>query len=114
MSTPTASLELFKLVLNSVLSRKGARFACFDISNFYLGTPLDRPEYVKIKITDIPKEFIEEYNLHEYTRDVWVYFKIVKGVPGLPQSGKLANDHLRKRLAAHRYFEAVTNPGLWP
>ena len=66
--TPTASLELFKLILNSVLSCKGARFACFDISNFYLGTPMDRPEYVKIKITDIPKEFIEEYNLHEYTK----------------------------------------------
>ena len=62
--TPTASLELFKLILNSVLSRRGAKFACFDISNFYMGTPLDRPEYVKIKITDIPKEFIEEYNLH--------------------------------------------------
>ena len=27
VSTPTASLELFKLILNSVLSRRGARFA---------------------------------------------------------------------------------------
>ena len=40
-------------------------------------------------------------------------FKIVKGVLGLPQSGKLSNDQLRKRLAAHEYFEAVTTPGLW-
>ena len=37
----------------------------------------------------------------------------MKGVPGLPQSGKLANDQLRKRLEAHGYFEAVTTPGLW-
>ena len=48
VGTNTASLELFKLMINSTLSRKGAKFACFDIENFYLGTPLDRPEYVKI------------------------------------------------------------------
>ena len=29
--TPTASLELIKLILNSVLSRPGAKFACFDV-----------------------------------------------------------------------------------
>ena len=44
--TRTGSLELVKLQLNNVLSTPNARFASFDISNFYLGTPLDRPEYV--------------------------------------------------------------------
>jgi hypothetical protein len=46
--TPTGSLELVKLQVNDVLSTPGAKMACFDISNFYLGTPLDRPEYVHI------------------------------------------------------------------
>ena len=41
--TPTASLELAKLIFNSVLSRPGAKFTTFDICNFYLQTPLDRP-----------------------------------------------------------------------
>ena len=41
MGTPMALLELVKLMLNSVISRRGAKFACFDASNFYLGTPLD-------------------------------------------------------------------------
>ena len=113
VSTPTASLELVKLMLNSVLSRKGAKFACFDISNFYLGTPLPRPEYVRMKIADIPQEFIDEYNLHKFVRDGWIYFKIVRGVYGLPQSGKLAYDQLRTRLEAAGYFEAVTTPGFW-
>ena len=31
VGTPTASLELAKLVLNSVLSRPGANFTTFDI-----------------------------------------------------------------------------------
>ena len=44
----TASLELLKLMINSVLSRKGAKYVCFDIEIFYLSTPLGIPEYVKI------------------------------------------------------------------
>ena len=48
VGTNTASLELFKLMINIVISRSGAKYVCFDIENFYLSTPLDRPEYVKI------------------------------------------------------------------
>ena len=55
VGTKTASLDLIKLILNSVLSRKGAKFVTFDIKNFYLQTPLDRPEYVRIKLSDIPQ-----------------------------------------------------------
>ena len=55
VGTPTASLELAKLVFNSVLSRPRAKFTTFDICNFYLQTPLDRPEYACIKLSDIPE-----------------------------------------------------------
>ena len=72
VGTPTASLELFKLLINSVLSCKGARFVCFDMNNFYLGTPLDRPEYVRIHPKETPQEFITKYNLTAYARDGWV------------------------------------------
>ena len=40
VSTPTGSLELVKLIINSVLSRQNARFSAFDIKNFYLNTPM--------------------------------------------------------------------------
>ena len=76
VSTKTASLELAKLMLNSVLSRPGAKFACFDVNNFYLGTSLDRHEYVKIKLADLPQEFIEEYDLASRERHGWIYFNI--------------------------------------
>ena len=46
-------------MVNSVLSRKGAKFAVFDLKNFYLNTPLEWPEYAKVKLTDIPQEVIE-------------------------------------------------------
>ena len=76
VGTPTSSLELAKLVFNSILSRPGAKFTTFDICNFYLQTPLGRPEYVRIKLSDILDKFALEYNLLSYARDGWVYFKI--------------------------------------
>jgi hypothetical protein len=36
-----------------------------DISNFYLMTPLKQPEYVRVKIDDIPEELINKYKLRE-------------------------------------------------
>ena len=111
--TKTGSLELVKTLLNSVISRPGARFACFDIKNFYLGTPLDRPEYVRIQLAVIPEEVINEYNLTALAHNGWVYFEITKGVYGLKQAGRLANDLLTQRLAKHGYYQCATTPGLW-
>jgi hypothetical protein len=112
VATRTGCLELVKLMINSVLSKRGAKAVCFDIKNFYLDTPMDEPEYVRIKLKDIPQEVIDEYNLKEYVHNGWVYYEIVNGCYGLPQSGRLANDLLRERLAEEGYYEAET-PGLW-
>jgi len=49
-------------------------------------TPLKRPKYGRVKLTDIPDEIIKEYKLCEKaTSDGWVYFKVVRGMYGLPQ-----------------------------
>ena len=74
---------------------------------------MDRSEYVCIKFSDIPQEFIEEYNLSEAAQNGWVYFKILRRCYGLPQSGRLANDLLHIRLEKSDYYEAATTPGLW-
>jgi hypothetical protein len=111
--TKTGSLETVKLLLNSVLSTPTARFASFDISNFYLGTPLDRPEYARIKLSDIPDDFVQEYSLHDFAHNGYVYFEVSKGVYGLKQAGKLANDLLTQRLEMHGYYQCATTPGLW-
>jgi hypothetical protein len=63
VGTNTASLELLNLYLNGVLLQKGACFSSIDIKNFYLNMPMPTPEYVPIKILDIPQEFINEYKL---------------------------------------------------
>ena len=46
-------------MINSVLYCRNSRFVLFDEKHFYLQTPMDRPEYVRIELSDIPQEFIE-------------------------------------------------------
>ena len=55
VGAPTGSFYIFKLIINIVLSRCDARFASFDINNFYLEIPMDSPEYVLINILNIPQ-----------------------------------------------------------
>ena len=52
--TPTADLFTVKLLLNSVVSTNGAKFFTLDIKNFYLNTPMERFEYMRLKMEDIP------------------------------------------------------------
>jgi hypothetical protein len=47
---PRGSIELVKLLVTSVLSQCNARLATMDLKNSYLNTPLDRPEYICIKL----------------------------------------------------------------
>ena len=85
-------------MMNSLLSRAGAKYVCFNIEFFYLVTPLGRPEYVKIQLSKIPQEFISEYNLTSVVHKGWISFDIRCGCYGLPQSGMLANKQLRMIL----------------
>jgi hypothetical protein len=53
-STPTADMTLFKILVNSILSTPKAKCTMMDIKDFDLRTPMKRPEYMLLKITDIP------------------------------------------------------------
>jgi hypothetical protein len=112
--TNTALLELIKLMLNSVISCKGAQLSTIDIKHFYLDTPMVDPKYVRIKITGIPEEFILEYDLAgKEDQNGWIYFEIQRGCYGLPQAGILANNLLWGHLEKEGYYKAPTTPGLW-
>jgi hypothetical protein len=61
--TTKTDLTTSKLMWNSVLSTKGAKYMCLDIKNFYLTAPLDRFEYMKMPISLFPSWSHEQYNL---------------------------------------------------
>ena len=114
VAAPTAEMLVAKMLFNSVISTKDARFMTMDISNFYLMTPLHRPEFIRIKLGDIPDEVINEYKLREKaTKNGSIYIRAKQGMYGLPQSGLLANELLAKRLNKHGYRQSKLVPGLW-
>jgi hypothetical protein len=114
VGTPTADMLLAKILFNSVISTKGARFMTGDIKNFYLMTPLKQKEYVKLKLADIPQEVISEYKLRsKVIADEHMYIEINKGIYGLPQAGLLAREILVERLAERGYSQCKIVPGLW-
>jgi hypothetical protein len=113
LTTHTANMVSSKILWNSVISTKDARFAGADIKNMYLETPLDRYEYMKMPIVLFPTDIIEHYRLNEKVLGGYVYMEIQKGIYGLPQVGLLANKLPKKRLVRHGYFEQPHTPGLW-
>ena len=64
-------------------------------------------------IKDIPKEIIVQYDLRALQYDGWVYIRIEKGMPGLKQGGKIANNKLRKHMKKHGYEPCPRTPALW-
>ncbi|KAL7524620.1 hypothetical protein ACHAXR_000652, partial [Thalassiosira sp. AJA248-18] len=98
---------------NSVISTRDARYICADVKNFYLCTPLDRPEYMSMPAKYFPDEFIEHYGLAPKIKNGKIYMRIIGGMYGLPQSGILANKLLKERLKTRGYEELAHTPGLF-
>jgi hypothetical protein len=86
-----------KILFNSIISTQNAKFMTMDISNFYINTPMKRPEYIRLNIRDIPQEIILEYNLNKIVdKDGSIYLAAIKGMYGLPHAGFIANKLLEK------------------
>jgi hypothetical protein len=113
VKTPTADLSTVKLLLNSVISTLCARFATFDLKDFYLGTPMARKEYMRIPLAPIPQSSIDQYALNDKAHRGLVLVEISKGMYGLPQAGILAFNQLKTHLTTHDYVPCTPTPDLW-
>jgi hypothetical protein len=70
-----------KLHLISIISTKNACYCTIDLKDFYLNTPMDQPEYMRMKISNLPPNFIKANNLNDLaTNDGTIYVKIQKGI----------------------------------
>jgi hypothetical protein len=63
-----------------------------NIKDFYLTTPMERPEFMRLKLSDIPGNIIDLYKLRDIAHDGYVYVCIQKGMYGLPQAGIIAQN----------------------
>jgi hypothetical protein len=113
VTTSTADITTFKILINSTLSTEEAAMMMMDINNYYIGTPLPWFEYMKMLLSRFPEEIVQKYNLNALAVEGWVYIEIRKGMYGLKQAGLLANQLLQTRLAPFGYYPARHTPGLW-
>ena len=78
-----------------------------DLKDFYLNNPMELPEYIQIKMSDIPEDVIQHYKLQDIDKaDGYAYCRVKKGMYGLPQAWIIAQDLLDKRLAEYDTLRA--------
>jgi hypothetical protein len=84
-STPTVDMVMVKIHLNSIVSTKGAHYCTIDLKDFYLNTPMAHPEFMRMKLADLPEEFAQIYKLYDLSNtNKYISIKIQKGMYGLP------------------------------
>ena len=108
----TAEMSTVKILLQSVVS-DNANFMTVDIKDFYLNTPLTRPEYIKIQVSSIPQAILDRFSLLQYAHNGVVLFEITKGMYGLPQAGLLAQQRLVEHLSSRGFLSGPNTPCLF-
>ena len=104
----TAAMPLVKILLHSVIS-DDAHWLTIDIKDFYLNTPLPRPEYLRIPSKFLTPTIITNHSLHPYLHNNSILFEVNKGMYGLPQAGLLAQERLIQHLSMHGYHQTDTS-----
>jgi hypothetical protein len=75
---------------------------------------MEQPEYMRMKLSDLPQEFVNLYDLTKIAEDNGnMYIKVQKGMYGLPQAGILAHRLLKQQLNEHMYQQRQITLGLW-
>ncbi len=121
LAAQTADLTTIKCLFNAAISEEAAKLATADIKDFYLGTELERFEYMRITREQLPQDIINRYGLEAFMnksaskkrQQDWVMVEITKGIYGLPQAGRLAQEKLVKHLAQHGYTASDDTPCLF-
>lgn len=103
----TAAMPLVKILLQSVIS-DGSKWLTIDIKDYYLNTPLPRPEYLRIASKFLPSTVIHQHDLQQFFHNNAILFQVNKGMYGLPQAGLLAQQRLITHLASEGYHQTDT------
>ena len=112
--SPAASILDAKIIINSTISTKSARFMAADINDYFLESPMATFEYMRIPFRWIPEEIRLQYNLYDLVEnDGYIYVEIRKGMYGLKQAARLAYDVLVKTLKPFGYAPVRGYPNIW-
>ena len=105
-----------KVMINSAISdaKAGARFITADIKYYFLATPMDRHECMKVPYTHLPDNIKKKYNLHtKVIYKDYIYIRIKKGMHGLKQAAILAYENLQRCIKPFGYTPVIGTVGVW-
>ncbi len=108
----TANLENIKILLNAMIS-DNIQISTIDLEDFYLGTPLPHPEYIRIPVRFIPPKVIAFYKLEPFIHNGALYCSVLKTHYGLPQAGALSQQRLFRHLRRFGYTQLAHSQSLF-
>ncbi len=92
---------------------ENANWSTIDLTDFYLGTDLPHPEYIRIPRHLIPFSIIEFYALEQFFSSNALYCSVQKTYYGLPQAGALSQQRLFRHLKMHGYVQIPSTPSVF-
>ena len=101
------------MVFNAVVSEADSRFGTLDLTDYYLGRLLPKPEPIRIYVATFDPALLDELNLtlfiqYDNKKRPFIYFDIMKTMYGLPQAGLLSQLQLISQLYDHGYHQTNT------
>jgi hypothetical protein len=63
VSTQKSDLTTSKILWNGIISTLHVEYMCLDLTNFYLRTPMVEYEYMRLHISNIIDEIVNQYTL---------------------------------------------------
>ena len=110
----TAHLDTVKALLNAAVS-EDAHLSAADIKDFYIAPHhvLPAPEYMYIPLDVIPPRTITKYHLQDHAKNGRILVRMRTAVYGLPQAGRIAQDHLIALLTKNDFIQCPHTPLLF-
>ena len=95
------------------MTSEDAKWSTIDLTDFYLGTPLPHPEYIRIPTSMIPERIVKFYNLTQFVNSKAIYFSVHRTHYGLPQAGALSQQRLFKHLEKNGCIQCPNTPSFF-
>jgi hypothetical protein len=109
VSTPMTGIATTKCLFHRLLFTTYTKLTTIDTKGFYLNTPMEQYEYIRIPVNVFPAcTIMQQYQFASLVNNGHVLVEIC--MYGLPQSGKLANDHLVQHLSIFGYVPPKHTP----
>jgi hypothetical protein len=112
VSAETADIDVVKAHWHACLARGWLR-ATADLTAFYVGSPMQKEEWMAVRLDQLPAEVAADASVRSLARGGRLLVRVDKGIYGLPQAGRLARDRLVAHLAKAGYSEAPHVPSLF-